>query len=103
MDMILNFQEICKNLFLFRALNHDQDRLRHDVFSNYALAQEDEASLGIPNFAGLPNNPYYASMAYFKDLYDSQKDYYKTYKFKSEQNREWAQSLAEGTYVSKIN
>jgi len=84
-------------------LNQDEDRLRHDVWANYALTQEDEAYLGIPNFGGQPNNAYYSTMSYFKDYYAKQKQWYRTNKFKISQHQQVAEAIADGTYQAKIN
>jgi len=84
-------------------LNQDQDRLRYDVWANYALTQDDEASLGIPNYGGQPNNPYYATLGFFKSYYEKEKEWYKTNKFKIPQHKQVAESLIEKTYQSQIN
>ena len=80
----------------------DQDRLRYDVWTNFALQQEDEAYLGIPNFLGRPNNPYKNTKNFFKNLYDKEQESYKTYKFKSQQNKVWNETIQKGTYMSKL-
>lgn len=84
-------------------MNQDQDRLRHDVWANYALTQEDEASLGIPNFGGQPNNPYYASLGFFKKYFEKESEWYKTNKFKIGQHKLVAESIVDGTYQAQIN
>jgi len=84
-------------------LNQDSDRLRHDVWANYALTQEDEASLGIPNFGGQPNNPYYSTMSFFKSYYEKQNEWYRTNKFKISQHKQVAEAIADGTYQAQIN
>lgn len=84
-------------------MNQDEDRLRYDVWANYALTQDDEASLGIPNFAGLPNNPYNNVKAFFAKMYAAEKEAYKTTKFKIPQHKLWAEAIAKGTYMAKIN
>lgn len=86
-----------------RALNQDADRLRHDVWANYALTQEDEASLGIPNFGGQPNNPYYSTFNFFRQYHDKQKEWYITNKFKIPQHAQVAEAIYNGTYQAKIN
>ncbi len=83
-------------------MNRDEDRNRYDVWANYGLTRDDEANLGIMNPKGLPNNPLYDTISFFKKYYENELELYKTYKFKHPQHRAWAESLSKGTYVSKI-
>ena len=80
----------------------DQERLRYDVWTNFALQQEDEAYLGIMNYYGRPNNPYKNAKIDYANVMEKQREETKNIKFKSEQNRLWNESLIEGTYAARI-
>lgn len=84
-------------------MNRDQDRLRHDVWANFALTNEDEASLGIPNFGGQPNNPFYNTSTFFKNYYDSKRRDLLNNKFKIPQHRQVAESIVNNTYQANIH
>ena len=80
----------------------DQDRLRYDVWTNFALQQEDEAYLGIPNYLGKPNNPYKDTKNFYKLHYDKENEKIRNGRFKNEQNRQWNESIIKGTYKTKL-
>lgn len=80
----------------------DQDRLRYDVWTNFALQQEDEAYLGIPNYLGKPNNPFKDTKNFYKLHYDKENEKIRNGKFKNEQNRQWNESIIKGTYKTKL-
>lgn len=103
MVSIQKLLEIC--IYFFnknRAINMDQDRLRYDVWTNFALQQEDEAYLGIPNLLGRPNNPHKRTKAFFSKQYAQEKEAIRTGRFKNEQQRQWNEAINNDTYWTNL-